>query len=420
MKLPGLLVANARQTVQRFRALLTALVVGLTLLVASAAVVGGSVAASATSLDSSSELSALELLSVAPSGTPKQLTPATVGLIRSMAGVEKVVAGGSVGSSLSYVRGGTPDAEARSADGLAGVFWAMPRFSWSQPPTTKTLDGRPVDADLQDGEVLLPDSYLGTDLSVLVGAELSMEYTKRTGSGQGTAATRAIRVAGVYDNHSPRRDGDSALYVSEGDFKALFAALLGSPGGEPPADATYTSCWVKAASVADANRLARELTADGYYVSSGGGEERLPYALKLLQQVNVAMALLLALFGFGIGVTLAGTWSQLRRWDVGLLTSLGWSSTKILRLYSAEIASVGGLVGGAAVVLGTVATVVASLLLQGRTFMGIQIASTVVWPPGLWLVGILVGVPAAFLLGGAARIIRLSHLDPDDALRRPD
>ena len=416
----SLLKANTGQTLARFRAILGALVVGMALLLASASVAGATIAADAGRLDSESELSTIELLSVAPSGTPKPLTPAAVLAIRGLSGVDSAIGGGSVGASLSYVRGGGPGAPSAGEQAFSGVFWAMPRFKWSQPPVISSTAGEASDEELSAGEVLLPDSYLGSDLADLVGADLALEYTIRTGENEGTSATMTVHVVGVYDNSSPRRDGDSALYTSERDFQFLLAALRGVPGGEVPADFTYTACWIKAASVADANSLARALTDAGYYVNSGGSDEALPRALGLLKQINSALAVLLALFGVGIGMTVAGTWSTLRRWDVGVLTSLGWSPLQILRVYGAELAIVGAIVGALAALLGTVASAALSFLVAGQTFAGVQFESQVVWPPVPWLLGILLGAPIALVLGASGRIFRLSRIEPDDALRRPD
>jgi ABC-type lipoprotein release transport system permease subunit len=332
-----------------------------------------------------------------------------------MPGVEAVVGAASVGTSLEYLGGGGPGAAAASQDAFAGVFFAMPRFAWRQPPIIAPSD---AEETLGQGEVMLPSSYLGTDLRQLVGASLRLEYTVRTGEAEGTSATKDVRVAGIYDSTSTRSDGESALYVSESDFQALLAALVGSPGGTLPEDHVYSAGWIKASSVAEANTLATALTKAGYYINSGGGIDALPRALQALEQANALLALLLAIFGLGIGVTMAGTWSGLRRWDVGVLTSLGWSSGQILRVYATELALVGVVVGASAVVLGTLATAVLSLLLAGQTVAGFQLESTLVWPPITWLVAIMLGSPIALVAGGSVRVLRLCRIEPDVALRR--
>ncbi len=132
------------------------------------------------------------------------------------------------------------------------------------------------------------------------------------------------------------------------------------------------------------------------------------------------LAVALAGFGIGIGVTIAGTWSSLRRWDVGLLASLGWSHGRILAGYTAELAIVGGIVGVGAAGLGTLLSVGASLALQSSDVWGIPWPSVVVWPPWLWVLAIVAGAPLVLAVGAAPRIVRLGRIEPDDALRRPD
>jgi hypothetical protein len=415
----SLLRANTRQTLARFRALLLAMAVGTALLVTSGAVAGASIAADARELDTASGLTTLELLSVAPSGIPTPLTEAVIDGIAKLPGVDAAVGGGSVGGSLTYVGGGGTGASTVAEQAFAGAFWAMPRFAWSQPPLMRS-DSTGREPSLAPGEVILPNTYLGADLTPLLGAKVTLEYTVATGKDHGMSATMPLRVVGVFDNSSPKRAGDSAMYVSDADFRRLLSALAGLPGGHLPADFSFESCWIKAASVADANRLAQELTAAGHFVNRGGSETALPRALGLLQQANLILAVALAGFGIGIGVTIAGTWSNLRRWDVGVLGSLGWSPGRILAGYTAELALVGGVVGVFAAILGTLLSIGTSLALQSTVILGIALPSGVAWPPWLWLVGIVVGAPVVLMAGAAPRIVRLGRIEPDDALRRPD
>lgn len=413
----SLLRANTRQTLARFRALLVALVVGTALLLTSGAVAGASIAADAHELDTASGLTTLELLSVAPSGQPEQLTKEAITHIAGLPGVDAAIAGGSVGGSLTWVEGGATGASAVAEQAFAGAFWAMPRFVWSQPPLLGSSGTEPT---LAPGEVLLPNAYLGADVAQLVGAKLELEYTVATGKDHGMSATMPLRVAGVFDNSSPKRAGDAAMYVADADFRRLLAALGGLPNGRLPDDFIFESCWVKAASVADANRLAKDLTAAGYFVNRGGSEAGLPRALGLLQQANLILAVALAAFGIGIGVTIAGTWSNLRRWDVGVLASLGWSPGRILAGYTAELAIVGAVAGVAAAALGTLLSVGTSLALQSTTVLGVALPPGVAWPPWPWLLGVVLGAPLVLMAGAAPRIVRLGRIEPDDALRRPD
>lgn len=136
--------------------------------------------------------------------------------------------------------------------------------------------------------------------------------------------------------------------------------------------------------------------------------------------MNDILGALLAIFCVGIGLSLGGTWSSLRRWDVGVLAALGWSRARILGSYTAEVAIVGLVVGLAASVLGCLASMLLGLGLAGRDVFGAEFAGGPAVPPTSWLAAVIVGIPLALVLGSAPRVLRLAGLPPDVALRRRD
>lgn len=412
--------ANIRQTIIRFKALFVALIVGTALLAAAAAVVGGAVGKTANELDTKSALSVLELSTTGPAGNPEPVTQQALDRIRTMPNVEDVVGVSSVGSVLSYVSGGGERARDAAEGGFSGVFWALPRFAPAQPPIVKTAGSWDGGAELPEGGVVLPNTYLGADLTTLVGASLKMESTQATGPGEGTATYRDLVVVGIYDNQSPLRDGESAIYLRDSDYSAVLAAQLGAPGGKVPSGTAYMTGLVKATSVANASELATRLTAEGFYIMTPATAESLPRAISALRKVNVAIALLLAAFAIGIGTTLGSTWSRLRRWDVGVLTSLGWSRRDVSRAYLLELLVVGLLVGCTGAVTGVLLSLVAGPLLVGVADLGLDLSGGPVVPPVGWLLGLAVCVPLSFALGATLRIIRLATTPPDLALRRTE
>lgn len=408
--------ANVIQTLKRFHLLLMAFGFGVVLLLVSATLAGSVISDTAMRLDESSELSAMELLSVSPAGEPRQLTRGALDEIRALPGVERVTGAASVGAVMEQL----PETAAPGLeDAFDGVYWLMPRFPWSQPPLMDTLDGG-FEAELRPGQVLMPSTSMGVDMRGIVGSTVDVEFTRRVDQGQGAPETTRLTVVGLYDVKSPRMAGEGAAYVAQEDFELVFGALLGAPRGVLPADVVFPKAWVKVANVEQAHAVARQLTEAGFYIQSGGGVESLAPALSTLRQANGIGLVVLLLFGLGIGASLSGTWVQLRRWDVGLLTSLGWTPGLILRAYAAELALVGLAVGFSASVVAGGISVAASLLLRGKTLLGMEIGDGAVAFPWMWLALQVLGIPLVFVLGALPKLGRLIQTPPDDALRRPD
>lgn len=376
-------------------------------------VVASAAARSAQRLDSGSSLSVLELMSVSPAGEPTQLTPASIADVSSIEGVDEAVGAGGVGVSLSMSSEDAASVSPEALEALAGGFWVVPRFTWNQPAHLGTLD----EATLAPGEMLIPSTILGVDTSTLVGRTIIVEFTRAVGPGQGVAESMTMRVAGRYDAQSPRASGPGSVYVSRRDFSTMFAALLGARGGQVPPDAVFPVAWVKTASIADADRVAAQLSMRGFYVNSGGDQAQLSPTLQLLRQGSLVGAVLLALFGAGVGAGMANTWSQLRRWDVGVLASLGWSSRQVAQTYGTELLVVGAGAGLSSALLGSALTFLLGAFLRGRTIAGLAFEGPAV-PPWPWLLGVLMVPPLVLLLGAVPGVTRLTRLQPDDALRR--
>ncbi len=355
---------NAVATVRRFRALLCLLAIGAAALVMTSAVVGNAVTRTADALDTESALAVVEADSVSPRGDSRPLTSAAMEQIRALDGVQEV---------LPY------------------------------------------------GQVLLPDRYRSERLNRLVGHAVTLQYTQATGPSQGKARDITLTVAGVYDNSHPARDGESAVYVSEALSRVLLAASAGARGGDVSPGYAFPTVFVKTTSATAAGEVQDELTAQGYYAQGvGNAAQDLPRLLALASHMDRYLAIGLTLFCLGVGLSVAGTWARLRRWDVGLLTALGWSRAAVLAAFIGELALVGLVVGVCAVTVGVAASSVVAALLPTGSWLGVELSGAVVLPPYPWLLAVVVGVPAALTAGATPRVIRLTALDPETALRRRD
>ena len=408
----ALLRRNLRATLAQFTSILAALSLGAVVLLTVAGTLGGAVSRSASALDESSALSVLELDSVAPRGPTKPLTGRAIASIRHIPGVQDVRPSAQFGISIVDDRAST----------LTGAFWATPRVPWVQPRVTTAAPGVTPDHVLAGDEVYLPDTHLGSTTRALLGQQLTIQYTKATGPSQGEAAVAAVRVIGLFDNSTPGADGESAMYVSDVLSRRLLSAQLGLPsGGSVPQAYAYPTVYVKVWSTRDVARVQAALVRMGFNAQSlAARAQQLPAVLELVARMNDILGTLLAIFCVGVGLSLGGTWSSLRRWDVGVLAALGWSRTRILGSYTAEVVIVGVVVGLGASMLGCLASMLIGLGLAGRDVFGAEFAGGPALPPTSWLAAVIAGIPLALVVGSAPRVLRLAGLPPDVALRRQD
>lgn len=408
----ALLRRNLRETLTRFASILVALAVGAVLLLAVSGAVGRAVSRSASALDNSSALSVLRLDSVDPRGPAKPLTSTSIAAMRRIPGVQDVKASAQFGISVV----GDPRLSA------AGAFWATPRVPWVQPRVTVAIPGIPPDHSLADDEVYLPNAHPGTSPTALLGKRLTIQYTRATGPSQGEAAEARVHVIGLFDNSMPGADGEAAVYVSDSLFRTLLSAQLRLTREAPIPDGyAYPTVYVKASSTDRVAHVQTALVRMGFNAQSLAAQtQELPGVLRLVSRLDDLLGAALLLFCVGVGVSLGGTRSSLRRWDVGVLASLGWSRARILGSYTSEILIVGLVVGVSSSVLGSLASQALGLGLAGHELLGATFNGGLALPSMPWLVAVVVGIPLALAAGSVSRLLWLASLPPDVALRRRD
>lgn len=400
---------NLAVTLRRFGALMAALAIGAGLLLSVTGLVR-SASESAAGLDTDSSLSVLEVPAQDRQGANPPLTAAAVKRLAAVPGVE---------SAVPYAQFGFTATDARGVD-RGGVLWATPRIRWIQPRVVAPT-GWPASRDLGPGEAIVPDRYLGESYTSLVGQKITATYILKTGASQGEGRDIALRVVAAYDNSVPGADGESAVYVDPETFRTLGLAAAGVASSTSSAAIDYTAVYLKTSSSAQLAPVQKSLSEMGFRSANlAASASDLPGIMGLVQKALPFLAGGLMLLGVGLGASLASTWGHLRRWDVGLLSALGWSRRKIATTFASELVVVGLMASAAAVLLG----IAGGLLLSrvggdaGSVFGGAQGLSAV--PPFLWLAGVLVGLPAVLLVGGITRVLRLARLEPDVALRRRD
>lgn len=411
----AMLLKNVRQTARQFNTILVCLALGITLLYATAAVAGRTISQAASAADETSVLTVLQVDSVAAGGTPTPVTTHAIEWMASLDGVEEVAGISAVGFAILPPTG--DDSSSSINDGLSVGFWAFPRFALAQPVVLESSTGDDTRV-LQPGEILIPDYSLGVDMRELIGQEVEIEAIRATGPNTGEPTVRTVTIAGVYDSNSTLRDGEAVVYFAPAEHGELHRDVAGLQGTN--GDLWFEGALVKCSSIAAAGEISQILTDAGHHVSTFSADAAVSSMMQLLSQLNGILAVILMLLGLGVGFGVSGTWAHIRRWDVGLLRSLGFSARRILNAYLSELAILGGITAASAIVAGSVISIIVSISHGGQEVAGMAIPDEVLLPGLPWVLGILLGTPAVFLIGAAPRLWKLTRLEPDVALRRPD
>lgn len=400
---------NLAVTLRRFGALMAALAIGAGLLLSLTGLVR-SASESAAGLDKDSSLSVLEVPAQDKQGVNPPLTAAAVQRLAAVPGVEE---------AIPYAQFGFTATDDEGVD-RGGVLWATPRVRWIQPKIVAPAGWEPS-RTLQPGEVIVPDRYLGESYTSLVGRRIMANYVLKTGAAQGEGREIALRVVAAYDNSAPGGDGESAVYVDSQTFRTLGLAAAGVASSQSTAKIEYTTVYLKTTSSAQLAPVQKALSEIGFRSANlAAAASDLPGIMGLMQKALPFLASALMLLGAGLGASLASTWGHLRRWDVGLLSALGWSRRRIAGTFAGELVVVGVLASATAVLLGIAGGLVLSAVLKGSGSVLAGASGVAATPPLGWLAGVLVGLPAVLLVGGIVRVLRLAALEPDVALRRRD
>lgn len=328
-----------RHWMTRQRALLLGLscCIGIAIMVAS-------IAASAArgyllDLGDDSASAIVEVSSVTVSGDARPLTTETVRAAEAADDIESVMPWGQVGFSIPAAEGAH-----RSVSGIA--FWATPYY-----PQIAGDAWKGADAGLGDGEVVMPSSVSGTDLSELIGNDVSVEATRRTGPNEGESVQRTWEVTGVHDGESLFDQGNNVAYVSTGTFEDLVA--LQETGADDALDTQWDVIYLQAQSVEDSIAVAERLQDQGYAAESLA--QRLQSLPALIDALRIVGWLLLAGVGLLLTVTMgavASSWSASRREEVGMLRATGWSTAELRSALFVQLGLIGALLGGLGVIIG--------------------------------------------------------------------
>lgn len=301
-------------------------------------------------------------------------------------------------------------------DWPAAVFWATPRIGYVQPPIVSSM--REDIFPLAPDEVVLPSRYADQDLRPFMGRTVAIQYTERTGTDTGHAVDGSLTVVALYDESTFTLDGPTAAYASLETVLRFAAATEGTTPEQFGAQIPYPRAMVEVAEANDVPAVEQRLRDMGFAARSIQSQlQLLPQAMQMLSILGAVTAALLALYCLGAGITIGGAMVRNRQREIGLLKAVGFSRLRVGRLFLGELFAFGLLAGVIGVFAGNAIVLIVSQVISGGTFLGAQMADTLVVPDARWSLALLILPAGALALGGVIPARQAATLPPDEALR---
>lgn len=284
-----------------------------------------------------------------------------------------------------------------------GALWATTYF---EPRIPRMVKGDRK-KQLGDGEIILPFSVGGGDLSHLLGKKIQFGFSYVDGKFQGSYRTMELTVVGLYDNSVPDKDGEAASYVSLDTMKRIYS------GSFPD---TYSFAYVRVDSSQNSADVQTELAARGYSVTGAAGAEDavgLVGTLATIGKFVLPAVLMCALvFGFFFGLI----WFKQRKRDFALLRALGFGSRLIGYLACVQALAVNAISSGIGLAIGSITGFVLAKFIVPEEFPIRDLLDNAIFDPVVAVQ--VVGMSAlGTVVGMLPFLVYLSRVSPDNLLR---
>lgn len=398
-------MVNAARFARRLTASLIILVLCGTIALAAGTVSSAGSAEADQILRTGSGLRQIDVQNFSDTGdTARRLTAPNVDAIDSMPGVQSVEP--SLNASLTVGKDG---------EGFPVLLYANLARPSVLPPLKASV--RDNVFPLKPGEIVLPASADGEDLTKLLGKTVTAEYTRRTSEGQGTGATTHVKVVGISDPEW-QLDGPSAAHAALSDVTAWAAARVGQTPAHFLKTQGYNSVTVVAKSEAQVGPVLSRLTAAKYFaVSVRDRVAELPGILGLFQWLSKGLLALLAVVGVLAGLGIGGAVIRTRTREVGVLRTLGYTRSEVFRSFSTEIGILALTAGILSAVLGMLVGGGSALALSTLEEFQQQLPGDWAFPPAWQLAATVVLSAVAVMVGALRPLWRAAKLDPVTVLR---
>ncbi|MFJ2818243.1 ABC transporter permease [Streptomyces sp. NPDC087294] len=398
-------MVNAGRFARRLTASLIILMLCGTIALAAGTLSAAGAQQTDASLQSGSGLRQIDVQNVGDTGdTARRLTAANLDAIRTIPGVESVEP--SLNASFTVGKDG---------EGFPVLLYANLARPSVLPPLKESVRDKVF--PLKQGEIVLPATVDGEDLSDLLGKTVTAEYTRRTSQNQGTGATAHVKVVGISDPQW-QLDGPSAAHAAPSEVQAWAAARAGESTGHFLATEGYNSATVVAKSQDQVSSILKALTTEKYFaVSVRDRVSELPGILGLFQWLSKGLLALLAVVGVLAGLGIGGAVIRTRTREVGVLRTLGYTRSEVFCAFFTEIGILALATGVLSAALGAVLGGSSAVALATLEEFQQQLPGGWVFPPVWQLTATVVLSVAAVLIGALRPLWRAAALDPVTVLR---
>lgn len=294
------------------------------------------------------------------------------------------------------------------------LYATTPRPS-ALPPIVKAL--RPSAFPLGPGEIILPATSGGYDLSNVLGKQIDVQITQSTSVGQGTGVERMVRVVGLFDP-SWQIDGPSAAYLDPQSVLQWAALRAGVTSGVYTSTVGYDKAFVLADSSEGVNSLLHDLQDKGFAASSLQQQlSALPGVLGLIHTAGlVLLVCLIALAGLS-AYQITSALGRQRTREIGILKAVGFADGRVFRLFLAESAIVGLVAAVCGLIFGSLLSTIGNGLLRRSSELSSYLPSGIVIPNAVTITQMLGIVLLVIVVGALLPALRSARMEPADAIK---
>jgi ABC-type antimicrobial peptide transport system permease subunit len=364
-------------------------------LLVSAGLTLGTYAADTTSTAERSD-SALRRITVYGGQSGAPLNAATLASIESTAGIERVEPVLQVPVGIESDRSAVTLTNLRPTQKLPRVAGVV------------AVDG--------SDHVVLPSTIDGKSTSGLIGKQVRIAFTQAVTASSGKQQTSTVLAVGSYDS-SWQLDGVNAVYCSLECVVAFAAQRSGVPQDQFAELVGWDRAEVHARTVGDVAAVTLALQGNGLHAVSVQQElAEVPGIISLIRLVTGVLFVFLLVLGAVTAVAISQALAKQRTTEAAILTTVGWSPGRIMKVLIGEVVLVATIASALGVLLGVTTGLVSSGILSQRPdFAGLL--GTAGAPPVSLLLLTVAAAIVAVVAGAAGSLRRVSRTDVLSTLR---